>query len=251
MQLERRRKRPPLPLVDQARLLESVADGAHSRRQIDRELSYFLQPGTQVLVHDPNVKGRQLTPKSLWWVVRGIHREQLVLWSQFTHAVRKSKLYTAFKLARGLSYQKFLSLKEAPQSKRQKQIPVDLNEKFIIKMQRLPNSMLSAAQKLNHGSTPPITVHQATESAQEVESGESRGIVTIFDELGSQLTLDKENGELNNDDGECCSDTMIFPCVTDGSATGNWKQCYVDCMDNSSPEMTKLWDSMDAANVKQ
>jgi hypothetical protein len=236
---------------DQARPLERVTDGAYSRRQIDRELSYFLQPGTPVLVHDPKVKGSQLTPKSSWWVVRGMHREQLILWSPFTHAVRKSKSYTAFKLARGLSYQKFLSLQEAPQSERQTQIPTDLNEKFVIKMRRLPDSMLSAAQKLNEGSTPLVTVHQAVESAQEVESGESRGSVTVFDELGCQLTLDKESGELYNDDGECYSDAMDIPSVNVGNTSGSLTECYVDCTDNSSPEMTRLWDSMDAAKVKQ
>ena len=107
--------------------------------------------------------------------------------------------------------------------------------------------MLSAAQKQNYGSTPLVTVHQAVESAQEVESGESRGSVTIFDELGCQLTLDKENGELYNDDGECYIDAMDFPCITDDNATDKLQGCYVECMDNSSPEMTKLWDSMDAA----
>ena len=49
---------------DQARSLERVTDGAYSRRRIDPELSCFLQPGTPVLVHDPKVKGSQLTPKS-------------------------------------------------------------------------------------------------------------------------------------------------------------------------------------------
>ena len=118
-------------------------------------------------------------------------------------------------------------------------------------MQRLPDSMLPAAQKQSHGSTPLVTVHQAVEPAQEVESGESRGSMTIFDKLGCQLTLDKENGELYNDDGECYIDAMDFSCIADGNATGKLQECYVDCMDNPSPEMTKLWDSMDAAKVKQ
>ena len=60
--------------------------------------------------------------------------------------------------------------------------------------------------------------------------------MTIFDELGCRLTLDKENGELNNDDSECYNGAMV-PCITDGNATGNLKEYYVDCMDNSSPEM--------------
>ena len=111
-------------------------------------------------------------------------------------------------------------------------------------MQRLLDSILSVAQKQSCGSIPLITVHQTVEAAQEVELGESRGSATIFDELGCLLTLDKENGELYNDDGECYSDAIDIPCITDGNTTGNSKECYVDYMDNSSPEMTKLWDSI-------
>ena len=43
--------------------------------------------------------------------------------------------------------------------------------------------------------------------------------MTIFDELGCQLTLDKENGELYNDDGECYIDAMDLPCIADVNAT--------------------------------
>ena len=64
---------------DQFRPLEVVTGGAYSRRQIDRELSYFMTLGSPVLVHDPAVKGSQFQPKSSWWVVRGMYREQLVL----------------------------------------------------------------------------------------------------------------------------------------------------------------------------
>ena len=236
---------------DQARPLERVTDGAYSRRQIDRELSYFIQPGTPVLVHDPKVKGSQFTPKSSWWVVQGMHREQLVLWSPFTHAVRKSKSYTAFKLARGLSYQKFLSLSEAPQSKRQKQIPVDLTEKFVIKMQRLPESMQPSAQRSSYGTTPLVTVHQAVDAMKQDNSSESRGSVTVFDELGCQLTLDKESGDLYNADGECFTDALDIPNFACENAAEKLTECYVDCKDNDSPEMTAMWDAMDAAKVKQ
>jgi hypothetical protein len=61
---------------DQFRPLEVVTGGAYSRRQIDRELSYFMTPGSPVLVHDPAVKGSQFQPKSSWWVVKGMYRLQ-------------------------------------------------------------------------------------------------------------------------------------------------------------------------------
>ena len=49
---------------DQARPLEVVTKDQHSRRQIDRELSYIVAVGTPMLVHDPQAKGTHLTPKS-------------------------------------------------------------------------------------------------------------------------------------------------------------------------------------------
>ena len=64
---------------------------------------------------------------------------------------------TAFKLVRGLSYQKFLSINEAPATKRQKQIPADFNEKLVIKMQRIPESLKETPQQTSYGTAPVIT----------------------------------------------------------------------------------------------
>ena len=120
-------------------------------------------------------------------------REWIVLWSPFTHAIRKSKSYTAFKLSRGLSFQRFLSLNEVASTKRQKQLPADFNEKYITKMQRIPDTLRATKQQVKCGSTPLTVVHK---SVEELNSGELRGSVTVFDELGCQLTLDKTNGKL-------------------------------------------------------
>ena len=192
---------------DQCRPLEVVTGGAYSRRQIDRELSYFVAPGTPVLVHDPKVKGSQFQPKASWWVARGMHREQIILWSPFTHATRKSKSYTAFKLARGLSYQRFLSLEPTPPSRRQRQLPADFNEAVVIKMQRLPEDLVDRSQHPITGQQPLIAVQHAVEQYDEQHNSrltqlESRGSVTVFGEFGEQLTLDKTNGELYDQSGE-------------------------------------------------
>ena len=184
---------------DQARPLEVVTKGQYSRRQIYRELSYFVAVGTPVLVNDPQVKGSQVTSKSSWWVVQGMYREQLVLWSPFTHAVRKSESYTAFKLARGLSYNKLLSLNEAPPTKRQTHIPTDFDEKLIVKVQRLPDALKVTDQQSSYGAVPLVTVHNAV---KDFNAGESGGSVIVFDEPGCQLSLDKANGQLYNPAGE-------------------------------------------------
>ena len=126
------------------------------------------------MVHDPKVNNSQLTPNASWWVVRGIYREQLILWSPFTHAIRKPKSYTSFRLVRGLSYQRFLSINEAPSTKRQKQIPAEFIEKLVIKMKRLPDSLREKAQQSSYGTTPIVTVQQSVHNFN-YESSELRG----------------------------------------------------------------------------
>jgi hypothetical protein len=120
-----------------------------------------------------------------------MYRDQFVLWSPFTHAIRKSKSYTAFKLLRGLSFQQFLSSNEVASTKRQKQLPADFSEKYVITMQRIPDALRETKQQAKCGSTPLAVVHR---SVEELNSCELRGSVTVFDELGCQLTLDKTNG---------------------------------------------------------
>ena len=98
-------------------------------------------------------------------------REQLVLWSPFIHAARKSKSYTAFKPARGLSYNKFLSLNEVPPSNRQTHIPTDFDEKLIVKMQRLSDALKVTDHQSSYSAVPLVTVHNAVTNFNAGENG--------------------------------------------------------------------------------
>ena len=227
---------------DQARPLEVVTKGQYSHRQMDRELSYFVAVGTLVLIHDPQMKGSQLTPKSSWWVVQEMYREQLVLWAPFSHAVRKSKSDTAFKFTRGLSYNKFLSLNEAPPPKRQTEIPTDFDEKLIVKMQRLFKALKVKNQQSSYGAIPLVTVHNAV---KDFNSGDGGGSVTVFDELGCQLSLNKANRQLCNPAGEL-SHEWVPKVNHSNNADG---ELSVDCNDNDNPAIIKMWDKVDAKAV--
>ena len=254
---------------DQCRPLEVVTGGAYSRRQIDRELSYFVAPGTPVLVHDPKVKGSQFQPKASWWVARGMHREQIILWSPFTHATRKSKSYTAFKLARGLSYQRFLSLEPEPPSRRQRQLPTDFNEAVTIKMQRLPEDLVDRSQHPITGQQPLIAVQHAVEQYDEHYNSrltqlESGGSVTVFGEFGEQLTLDKTNGELYDQSGEQIEGLSQMHCgevlkltakVRNQTATRKDKKrkmlsSFVQIDDQYNPKKLAMWNLADAKAVE-
>ena len=49
---------------DAPRPLERLTGGHYSRRKIDRELGYYLGPGTLALVHDNRVKGSHVAAKT-------------------------------------------------------------------------------------------------------------------------------------------------------------------------------------------
>jgi hypothetical protein len=63
---------------DQPRPLEKITGFQYSRRQIDRELSYFVPVGLPTLVHMTKVKGIAITPKSRWAVPIGMYRDQVI-----------------------------------------------------------------------------------------------------------------------------------------------------------------------------
>ena len=95
---------------DQPRPLENFTGFQYSRRQIDRELSYFVPVGRPTLVHMTKVKGSAITPKSRWAVPIGMYREQVIFWSPFSKSEFRSKSFTAYKLKHGLNYMHFLNL---------------------------------------------------------------------------------------------------------------------------------------------
>ena len=62
------------PDGDQARPLEVITAGFYSRKQIDRELSYYVPIGTPALVHNTKVTGSSIKPKAAWayrWACTG------------------------------------------------------------------------------------------------------------------------------------------------------------------------------------
>ena len=70
---------------DQARPLELITGGFYSRRQIDRELSYYIHIGTPALVHNNKAKGSTLGPKSQWGVAVGMHQRESYIY--FKHLI--------------------------------------------------------------------------------------------------------------------------------------------------------------------
>ena len=205
---------------DQARPLEVLTGGLHSRRQCDRELSYFLAPGTPVLCHDPNVKGSQLQAKSTWKVACGMQEEQALLWSPYTRMIARSKSWTAFKLESGTSYTTFLKLQPEPQSRRQAQIPSDLLETVYIKLPN-PNAM-DHLTKIGRSGQPLIAVKHSMDSRmgpptvtygvdKDTAPTKLGGSVVVQDQNGKTMKTDLSNGQLYLDESDEESDQDDTP----------------------------------------
>jgi hypothetical protein len=186
------------PDGDQARPLEVCTGGYYSRRQIDRELSYFVPVGTPALVHEVKAKGSELAPKTVWGIAVGMYREAVKFWIPHTNGIRQTKSFTAYKLRTGLNYAQFLGLPGIQTTQRSTAIPDDFKEKVVI---QLPEALESPAgaqreppvQRIKHtaGPEPPKLAITHTSHSPAVELG---GSVKVLDSAGNKLTPDTHTG---------------------------------------------------------
>ena len=131
---------------DRARPLEIATRGRYSRRQIDRELYYFVGVGTPCLVHDASVLGSHLPrgdesaggttsgQKSRWMIGDGMYRDQVKFWDPKTHDTSRSKSYTAFKLRFGMNFAQLLGINLPAKTKRMRPLPEDFTEQITIQL---------------------------------------------------------------------------------------------------------------------
>ena len=94
---------------DYIRPIEALTGSMHSRAMITAELNMFQPVGTLALVHQANVKGSHLGPKSRFGVAVAMQGTQVIFMDPYTHALFHSKNFTALKL-KGLNYAQFLHL---------------------------------------------------------------------------------------------------------------------------------------------
>ena len=95
---------------DYERPLEKATRGRYSRRQIDKELAYYVQPGRVALVHQEKVKGSQLQPKVRWGIAWGMYKEQVIFKCPYKGSTFRSKSFTAYELSNNMNYFQFLGL---------------------------------------------------------------------------------------------------------------------------------------------
>ena len=245
---------------DQARPIEILTGGKHSRRQCDREISYYIAPGTPALVHDTKAIGSQLdTLKSSWKVVKGMYREQVKWWSPWTRQCSHSKSYTAFKLQEGISFIDFLGLKGIPRATREESIQCEFDKEITIKLPELPKEMMEKAKKAAASAQPLIAVKHAIEQLEgdgettvrhvvpEVTvkdtANELGGSVRVLDHDDQVLTADPDTGMLRVQTRK-----TYKPTAKKDSGKSHGKAIHV--VIESTEELDKLWDDAEAYAVK-
>ena len=167
---------------DRARPLEVLTRGFYSRRQIDRELGYYVSVGTPCLVHDPEVKGSSVQPKVRWGIAKGMYREQVWFMDPYSKSKFKSKSYSAYTLRDGSIWSVFLGLGEIQSTRKQMALPEDQHQPMGILIE-LPEHLLNVDWRYNK---PKVVDDRDTKEKKES--------VTIVDEVGRQLLSDMDNG---------------------------------------------------------
>ena len=124
------------------RPLERLTGGHYSRRRIDRELGYYIGPGTLALVHDNKVKGSHLAAKTRFGVAWGMEGGIVIFKCPYNKNKFRSKSYTIIHLPNYVNFYQFLSIPQ-PKSKnpsahiRPKDFKILVEEQTILS--KLPN----------------------------------------------------------------------------------------------------------------
>ena len=181
----------PLPI-------EMATSTRYSRRQVERELSYFVQPATPAMVHVQEVKGSALKPKVRWGVATGMYRDQVRWKCPFTSANFKSKSFTAFELNESVNYLDFLGLTHKQQPIRKElPLPGEMSEKVTLTLPTpKPNQVQVNTPVLRVADTPQIAkpqiaIAEIRHRAKPLAGNKLGGSIQIKDHEGNQLVTDK------------------------------------------------------------
>jgi hypothetical protein len=191
---------------DCVRPMEALSHGKHSRRQIDKELTYFCQAGKLAMVHCPKVKGSSLEPRVRWGVAWDHYRDQTIFRCPYTGHTFKSKSFTVIEMPASTNYIQFLRIEGSREQKAmaKKAMPIlgDHTEKVDIFLPEpstpgnrgLPKNPIVRLRTSNEEGvqySPPGGVEEAKQIPPNSEGGE----VHIFTHDGKEV-LTAPNGVL-------------------------------------------------------
>jgi site-specific DNA-cytosine methylase len=221
---------------DRERPLEKLTRGAYSRRQIDRELSYYVQVGRVALVHQP-VKGSTLAPKVRWAVAWNMVREVPTWRCPYTGYTFRSKSFTAFELNRRLNYMQFLGLPEKKTMGHSIALPMDEFERVDVQLPE-PHPAEVGAQ------LPIIRI----KAACETESKEAVVTASTGDK-DTPMTRSKHHAKgkvISNHDGAMLAE-MAQPELIDLLADEQPQESRKDVRHTPSTNVQPMWEPRVAA----
>ena len=212
---------------DYVRPLEILTRFWYSRRQIDRELSYFIGPGELCIVHDTDVAGSSLQPKVRWGISLGtMHYETPWFECPFSKAHYKSKSYTAYRMRSEVDCWSFLNLPRPNPSRKSMHLPIDNDVIPTVHLKEVKSFHVSDPKLLidcrktkginaesNAITNPdPTSVTErstvqgdkgsggSVEPSQDQRVIEKGGSVIIKDNEGRLLMTDKDTGSIHYED---------------------------------------------------
>ena len=119
---------------DSPRPIELFTHFYYSRKQCDRELTYYVPVGTPCLVHDKKALGSTLGPKVRWGIACGMSRDVVRFMCPFLKSQFVSKSFTAYKLRLGLNYAQFLGLRIMSTTQKLIAVPGDVDENIKLRL---------------------------------------------------------------------------------------------------------------------
>ena len=246
---------------DEIRPLELFSRFSYSRRQIDRELSYYVAPGTPCLVQT-TAKGSVVGPKTRWGIAINMYREQVNFMCPYTHSNFRSKSFAAMKLQDGINYAKFLALPELESSRKAASIPADFNEKVVIQLphadwfaeHQAKNRDSDANEAAHLGPVKEVVMAGAgdlqppsiTVRSSDIKLG---GSVDVIDSGGDPISMEFIEDDIFGAQG-CDSDELPDFTVKPRQHVDNGSQrkCYVDMRPSTKVQLA--FDDIDAKRVE-
>jgi len=232
---------------DRPRPLELFSRFHYSRRQIDRELSYYLAPGTPALVQTKE-KGSSLNPKTRWGIATAMYREQVIFMCPHTLAEFRSKSFAAFRLKDGLNYFQFLNLPEVQTARGRVAVHTDFREKVTVQLPEYnKNPKRQAVRPITEvvlcgdsALNPPMV------TVTEQPAGELGGTVLVTGAAGEQLEL---GSEISQSGCARTADETGRKKTSSEKTGGNSEsdRMYIDCRNSES--VKALFDEADARSV--
>ena len=181
---------PAIPIDgDRPRPIEVLTRGFISRRLCDKQLAEFVPCGTPALVHDPDVKGSALKPKTRWAVAIGMYGDQPIWLDPLLQSKFRSKSYVAYMMQSGYNYTHFLTLPPLPSTRRRCTTELETPDGLVL---MLPDTILPGetreVPKIDITPDPTLT---DTHSDKHLRSTIGP---TLIDREGKQYKADKTTG---------------------------------------------------------